>query len=78
MEKIMAASPEFMEAFLDHLREMIVALKKELAPYESGTLRVAQRPPNGEWVDITEERVAQIKREIASVENTLKRHGHNA
>lgn len=74
----MAAAPEMWEAFFGHLPGMIANLKNELAPYETGTMQVAKRPYGGEWVDITQERIAQIKREIASIENTLKKHGQDA
>ena len=74
----MPADPEMWEAFFDHLRKMIAKLQDELAPYLDGSQQVAKRPYGGEWVDITQQHIDEIKREIASLENTLARYGRRA
>jgi hypothetical protein len=74
----MVADPEMWEAFYDHLRKKIAELRDELVPYEEGTFEVARRPHGGDWENITKSRIAQIKREIESLENTLKRFGQSA
>lgn len=73
----MTADPEMWEAFFDHLKKDIGKLQDELAPYVEGA-QVHKRPYGGEWVDITKQRIEEIKREIASLENTLARYGKNA
>ena len=74
----MAADPEMWEAFFDYLRGKIAELHTELAPYEGGSMTVGKRPHGGDWEDITDSRIAQIKREIASIENVLARYGQYA
>jgi len=68
----MAADPEMWKSFLEWCERAATKLREELAPYEAGTQRVS-RGAGGEWVDITASRIEQIKREIASLENTMAR-----
>ena len=62
------------ESFIAHTEMMIAALRAELAPYEAGTASAGTRPYGDDWVDITDFRIAQIKREIAALEQSLTRH----
>jgi len=71
------------KAFVVGLRNEQLALRKEMAPYEEGTMRVFSGPPDGPMVEITAERIRQIKHEIASKERvieivTAERRGSNA
>jgi hypothetical protein len=73
----MPADPEMWQALFDHWRGIVAELRQERQSYASGA-KVSRRPYKGEWVDITEQRIAQINREIESLENALKAHGQNA
>jgi hypothetical protein len=58
-------------AFLKRLRADQGRLCAELEPYEAGSMRVGTRPYGGEWRDTTDETIASIKREIASLQRTI-------
>jgi hypothetical protein len=60
------------ESFIDGLRSDQEKLRKELRPYEAGTMRVGRGPPNGPMEDFTDERIATIKGEIERIERTLR------
>jgi hypothetical protein len=62
------------EGFVAHTEKMIADLRAELGPYEAGTAKAGKRLYGGEWEDITPFMIAQIKREVASLENSLARH----
>ncbi len=67
----MAAPPEMWQAFFDWCRKEIAQRNEELSPYKNGTAHVGRRY-QGDWVDITNSHIAQIEREIASLENTIR------
>jgi hypothetical protein len=73
----MAADPKMWEAFFDWCRNEIKERQKDLAAYESGSV-TERRRSGGDWVDVTKERAEQVRREIASLENTLARFSDNA
>jgi hypothetical protein len=58
--------------FIKNLRAKQDGLRAELEPYESGTMHVGTRPYGGEWRDTTEETIASIKGEIASLERVIR------
>lgn len=67
----MAAPPQMWEAFFEWCRNEIAERKEELRPLRDGSGHVG-RGYQGQWVDITDARIAQIEREIASLENTIE------
>jgi hypothetical protein len=58
-------------AFLKSLRAEQDELRTELERYEAGGMRVGTRPYGGEWRDTTDETIASIKGEIASLQRTI-------
>ena len=60
------------DAFLKSLRADQDRLRDEMQPYESGGYRLLRRSPTGELQDITDQRIAQIRREIDSIESAIK------
>ncbi len=59
--------------FVKALRAEQDRLRAELGPYEDGTMRVGRRSPGGIWEDFTEERIATINGEVASLQRTIDR-----
>jgi hypothetical protein len=57
--------------FIKNLRKEQDALRAELEPYESGTMRIARGPMGGPMQDFTAERISAIKGEIASLQRTI-------
>ena len=70
------ADTTFSEDFIAHTKKMIAEHRAELAPYEDGS---AEAPPRhgGRWENTTLDRIAEIKREIMALEDSLARHGEN-
>jgi hypothetical protein len=58
-------------AFVRELRTRQGELREELRPYEAGAMRVGRGPTGGTMRDITDERIATIKREIASLQRVI-------
>jgi hypothetical protein len=73
----MSAPHEMWEAFLDWCRDAVTDRRKELDSLVAGTARYG-RGYQGDWDDITEERIAQIEREVASLENTIAEYSAHA
>lgn len=71
----MAADPEMWKAFIGHLEKMIEDRQAQLAPLESGEMKLGHRGPDTgyQWVDITEAQAQSIRNEIVSLNNTLDR-----
>lgn len=61
------------DGFVRHCREEQERLRQELAPYESGSMRVRRGPMGGLMEDFTAERIEQIKREIANLDFAIQR-----
>lgn len=59
-------------AFVSKLQAEQQALRRELAPYEAGKIRVLSGPSGGPKDDITAERIRQIKNEIATKGHMIK------
>jgi hypothetical protein len=65
-------APDIVEAFLGHLRAAQGKFLTELKAYNSGKMRIGTRTVGGIWRDITEQHVASIRGEIASLERTIQ------
>ena len=70
------ADATFSEDFSAHTKKMIAELRAELAPYEDGNAE-ARRGPNCQEMTLTLDLIAQMKREIVALEDSLGRHGKN-
>ena len=68
------ADPTFSEDFIAHTKKMIVELRAELAPYEDGSAE-ARRGQDSQGMTLTLDLIAQMKREILALEESLTRHG---
>ena len=69
------ADTEFSEGFIAQTKKMIAELQAELAPYEDGSAE-ARRGHNDQR-ESTLDRIAEIKREIAALEDSLARQGES-
>ena len=59
----------YLETFLrDVEQERLPALYRQLIPLENGQRTLAERRIGGPWVDVTRERIAQLKGAIADYE----------
>jgi hypothetical protein len=70
------ADPTFSEDFIAHTKKMIAELRAELAPYEDGSAE-ARRGQDSQGMTLTLDLIAQMKREIMALEDSLARHGEN-
>jgi hypothetical protein len=64
----------FSEDFMAHTKKMIAEHRTELGPYEDGSAE-ARPGQGGRWENATLDRIAEIKREIMALEDSLARHG---
>ncbi len=62
---------EIWYAFIKNLRARQDKLRAELDPYESRGWRVGKGPAGGPMQDCTDETIATIKGEIASIQRTI-------
>ena len=69
------ADTTFSDDFIAHTKKMIAELRAELAPYEDGSAEA--RGQDGQGVALTLDLIAQMKREIVALEESLARHGKN-
>ena len=60
------------KAFVRELRGRQDALREEAQPYEAGIMRICRGMAGGPLRDITGERIATIKDEIASLERAIR------
>lgn len=58
-------------AFIKSLRADQDQLRAELEPYKSGKMRVGKAPLGVPMQDCTQERIAEIEEEIASIQRTI-------
>ena len=68
------ADTEFSQGFTAQTQTMIAELRAELVPYEDGSAQ-ARPGQNEDWENATVERIAQIKLEIETLEDSLARQG---
>ena len=60
--------------YLEHCREQIELLREMLDPLESGFLQIGSRQPGQvEWIDVTADRIAFLKRAIRINEGVVER-----
>jgi len=69
------ADTTFSDDFIAHTKKMIAELRAELAPYEDGSAEA--RGQDGQGGALTLDLIAQMKREIVALEESLARHGKN-
>jgi hypothetical protein len=50
------------------------ALRKQLAPLESGSMHIGGKKLGGPWVDETQEWIAHLKKTIGIYESIISRH----
>jgi hypothetical protein len=62
---------EFLEEYARRIEADIAEFKRDLAPLESGELRLSERKANGPWVDTTQREIDWHKRTIAQYEVIL-------
>ena len=67
------ANTEFSKGFIAQTQKMITELRAQLAPYQDGSAQ-ARPDQNERWENATLERIAQIKLEIVTLEDSLARH----
>jgi len=70
------ADTRFSDDFIAHTKKMIAELRAELAPYEDGSAE-ARGGQDGQGTPLTLDLIAQMKREIMALEESLARHGKN-
>ena len=63
--------PELMKHFVQWCAQQEVRLRSRLAPLESGQTRLHCRAAGGEWEDVTEQEIEQLKQRIKEVEALL-------
>jgi hypothetical protein len=61
------------DAYIEYPERIITELLADLDSYVAGNARVGRRA-HGEWIDITDTRMAQIRREVAGFTNAIARH----
>jgi hypothetical protein len=63
--------PEFWDDYRKRYEAELEQIRKDLAPLESGEMRLGTRTGDGPWRDITQVRIADHKRTIAKYEAIL-------
>lgn len=52
----------------------ILELRMELEPYLDGTMKMGQREGAGDWEDITDQMVTNLRANIAAYEDIIAKH----
>ena len=62
-----------LEEFMRWCSKERTKLRRQLAEYESGKMRLRHRSVGAAWVDKTDQEIKRLKKNIADLDATLKR-----